>query len=150
MSDAVTRILVQGTFVLLIAASALTWALVILKALQQWRLARQDSEFARAFELEKERALPTAGDVAKYTGPVARVALAGVTAWGESGAASGASPEGAALDVRRDLLERSLRRQLQRERRHVDAGLPIRLAGTGVDRADLLGCKREPNNPHLW
>ncbi len=38
MSDAVTLYIVKATFILLIAASALTWAIVIVKALQNFRL----------------------------------------------------------------------------------------------------------------
>jgi biopolymer transport protein ExbB len=126
MSDTATLLIAKGTLVLLLVASALTWALVIVKALQQWRIGRQNNGFPKAFA--KSARLPALEEVARYTGPVARLAQAGVEAWRESALAVG--EDGAELEVRRDLLERSLRRQLQKERRGVEAGLPI-LASVG-------------------
>jgi biopolymer transport protein ExbB len=126
MSDKVTLILVNGTFILLVGASALTWAVVIVKLLQQWRLSRQGQQFEAVFE--KLAGLPTPKELEQLQGPAARVAQAGVEAWQESSqSAHGRVPE---LDVRRDLLERHLRQQLQRERRVVESGLPV-LASIG-------------------
>jgi len=126
MSDKVTLLLVNATFVVLIAASALTWAVIIVKLLQQWRLSRQSQQFDSAFE--KFAALPSAQELEKLNGPSARVAQAGVETWHESGhGRAGAAPE---LEVRRDLLERNLRQQLQREKRSVETGLPV-LASIG-------------------
>jgi biopolymer transport protein ExbB len=126
MSDAVTLYIVKGTFVLLVAASALTWAIVIVKALQNWRLKRQTSEFYRSFE--KTTGLPSADELVKYAGPVARVAQAGLDSWQTSGKDSdGAQVE---LPIRRDLLERRLIQQLQREKKGVEIGLPV-LASIG-------------------
>ena len=126
MSDAVTLYIVKGTFVLLVAASALTWAIVIVKALQNWRLKRQTFEFYRSFE--KTTGLPSADELVKYAGPVARVAQAGLDSWQTSGKDSdGAQVE---LTIRRDLLERRLIQQLQREKKGVEIGLPI-LASIG-------------------
>jgi biopolymer transport protein ExbB len=127
MSDKVTLALVNGTFVILIAASALTWAVVIVKLLQQLRLSRQTQQFARAFEKFSGR-LPTPQQLETQNGPIARVAQAGVGAWHESARTEdGNLPP---LEVRRDLLEISLRQQLQRERRVVESGLPV-LASIG-------------------
>jgi biopolymer transport protein ExbB len=126
MSDKVTLALVNATFVVLIAASALTWAIVIVKLLQQWRLGRQAQSFTRAFE--KVSGLPSVQQLNQHVGPVARLALAGVEAWHESGDTN--DNQAPALDVRRDLLELSLRQQLLRERRGVENGLPL-LASIG-------------------
>ena len=126
MSDAVTLLVVKGTFVLLIVLSALTWALAIVKALQQWRLSRQNQAFAKAFA--KVRGLPSVDDLNRQVGPLARVALAGVEAWKDS--AETDDGQTAPLEIRRDLLERGLRQQLQRERRGLEAGLPA-LASVG-------------------
>jgi biopolymer transport protein ExbB len=126
MSDAFTLLVVKGTFVLLIVLSALTWALAIVKTLQQIRVARQNQAFARAFA--KVRGLPSVEDLNRQVGPLARVALAGVEAWQDS--AETTDGQTADLEVRRDLLERGLRQQLQRERRGVEAGLPV-LASVG-------------------
>jgi len=126
MSDSLSLFFVNTTFVLLVAASALTWAIVIVKALQQRRVNRQAQRFERAFE--KVRGLPSIESLQQHTGPVARLALAGAESWHESAVGDDGQPT--ELDVRRDLLERSLRQQLQRERRGVEAGLPV-LASVG-------------------
>ena len=126
MSDAVTLYIVKATFILLIAASALTWAIVIVKALQNWRLSRQTQSFYRSFE--KTAGLPAAEELVKYQGPVSRVAQAGVDSWETSGKdTDGSSVE---LPIRRDLLERRLVQQVQREKKGVEIGLPV-LASIG-------------------
>src|SRR3954465_12043546 len=120
MSDAVTLYIVKATFILLIAASALTWAIVIVKALQNFRLSRQTQSFYRTFE--KSAGLPAAEELAKSGGPVSRVAQAGVDSWETSGRdTDGTSVE---LPIRRDLLERRLVQQVQREKKGVEIGLP--------------------------
>ena len=126
MSDTVTLLIVRATFVILIVSSALTWALVLLKAIQHWRLSRQDHLFTKVYGGAFR--LPTAADLAKFSGPATRLALAGVASWRESGETAGG--DAADLDVRRDLLERELRQQLNRERRGVESGLPV-LASIG-------------------
>jgi biopolymer transport protein ExbB len=126
MSDTTTLFIVKGTFLLLIAASALTWAIVISKALQHWRLSKQTAQFLRRFK--GLSGFPTLETFASLQGPVARVAQAGLETW----LGSDKDSEGAevALDVRRDLLERRLSQQLQRERRAAEGGLPV-LASVG-------------------
>jgi biopolymer transport protein ExbB len=121
MSETLTFIIVKGTLVLLVAASALMWALVVVKVVDQWRRNREDNRFQRAFR--DFARTPSKEELAKYDGPVARVALAGAQAWEES-AHEGGDGSGS-LDIRRDVLERSLRQQLARERRRAEAGLPI-------------------------
>ena len=125
MSDQLTVFFVNATFVALVAASALTWAVVIVKGLQARRVSRQTQAFERAFE--GTHGLPVAGKLKDFPGPVSRLALTGVEAWNES-AKSDQGPGD--LELRRDLLERSLKQQLQRERRAVEAGLPV-LASVG-------------------
>lgn len=126
MSEKVTLILVNGTFIALIAASALTWAVVIVKAWQQWRLSRQAEQFEKVFE--KFSGLPGHQELARYVGPAARVAQTGIESWHDSAEAH--DGKGTELHVRRDLLELSLRQQLQREKRVVESGLPV-LASIG-------------------
>jgi biopolymer transport protein ExbB len=138
MSDQLTLFLVNATFVVLVAASALTWAIVIVKLLQVRRLTRQGERFESA--LGNVAGLPTSDELKKHEGPTARLALAGAEVW-EHGAsddnvelveARGSAREqnSVALEVRRDLLERGLKQQLGRERRNVEAGLPL-LASVG-------------------
>jgi biopolymer transport protein ExbB len=126
MSDAATYWIVKGTLGLLVLFSALTWTVVIAKGIQQWRLSRQNEAFARSFGALKE--LPTVAALNKASGPTARVALAGLDAWSD---ASSAGSHGEELEVRRDVLERGLRRQIQRERRGVEGGLAV-LASIGT------------------
>jgi biopolymer transport protein ExbB len=126
MSDAATYYIVKGTLGLLVLFSALTWTVVVVKGLQQWRLSRQSESFAKAYgNLTR---LPTAEGLEKQAGPATRVALAGLDAWEDASDAIGSGGED--LDVRRDVLERGLRRQIQRERRGAESGLGI-LASIG-------------------
>jgi biopolymer transport protein ExbB len=125
MSDYLTFFVVKGTLALLGLASALTWAVIVVKAVQQFSLAAQNRAFTRSFA--QGASLPPADDIAKQRGPAARVAIAGVESWEES---AESTDDEAATEVRRDLLERSLRQQVQRERRGFEVGLPI-LASIG-------------------
>jgi biopolymer transport protein ExbB len=125
MSDSLTYLVVKGTLALLALASALTWAVIIVKSIQQFSLAAQNRAFANAFQ--KTTGLPSAEDIRKYAGPVARVALAGVESWDD---VPEASNDESGAEARRDLLERSLRQQVQRERRTFEVGLPV-LASIG-------------------
>jgi biopolymer transport protein ExbB len=126
MSDHVTVLLVQATFVFLIAASALTWAIVIVKALQQRRIGKQTDAFFSA--IEKLPGVPSSEQLAPHSGPAVRVASSGAEAWRES--AEGADGKDTEIELRKDLLERSLKQQLQRERRAIETGLPV-LASVG-------------------
>lgn len=126
MSDQITLFCVNATFVALIAASALTWAIVIVKALQARRLHRQTQSFIETFS--KFVGLPASAELSRHEGPAARVELAGALAWQES--AHGVDGKEADLEVRQDLLERSLKQQLGRERRTIENGLPV-LASVG-------------------
>jgi biopolymer transport protein ExbB len=126
MSEKLILLFVNATFVALVAASALTWAIVIVKAFQQRRLARQSEAFAKIFE--QARGLPSSEDVQRHAGPAARVARVGTDSW--IGSEVGEAGEPQELDLRRDLLERSLKQQLQRERRGAESGLAL-LASIG-------------------
>lgn len=121
MSETATFIIVKGTLVLLVGASALMWALVVVKVVDQFRRSREDSRFQKAFGGGARS--PSHEEIAKYDGPMARVALAGAQTWEESAREAGDGVD--SLEVRKDLLERSLRQQLGRERKRAEAGLPI-------------------------
>ena len=126
MSDAATYWIVKGTLGLLIFFSALTWTVVLAKAFQQWRVWRQNDAFSKAFT--DATRLPGRDALASYTGPTARVAHAGLEAWRGSEAIGS---RGEDLEIRRDVLERGLRRQIQRERRGIESGLAV-LASIGT------------------
>src|SRR6187551_1694500 len=119
MSDRISELVVKGTLGLLIAFSIVTWALVLVKAIQALRARRVDARFASVF---RERAeLPDAESLRDYEGPTARVAQAGVVAW--EGARLG--EDTTQVDISRDILERSLKRQIQKERRATESGLAV-------------------------
>jgi len=120
MSDAATYWIVKGTLGLLILFSALTWTVVIAKGLQQWRLSRQNAAFSATVGAFTR--LPSIDKVKQLSGPTARVALTGLDIW-EDGSAN--------IGRHRDLLERELRRQIQREKRGAEAGLAV-LASIGT------------------
>jgi biopolymer transport protein ExbB len=127
MSDAVSYWIVKGTLGLLVLFSALTWTVVLVKALQAWRLSKQNKQFAE--RVGKLSRLPSAETLKQQAGPAARVAQAGLAVWDDaSGSVSNPSDE---IDVRRDLLERELRRQIQLEKRGAEGGLAV-LASIGT------------------
>src|SRR6185369_14076573 len=72
--------------------------------------------------------LPRSEELAKYAGPVARLAQAGLDAWQTGSNESDGS--NVQLPIRRDLLERRLIQQLQREKKGVEIGLRV-LASIG-------------------
>jgi biopolymer transport protein ExbB len=125
MTDSLSNLIVKGTLGLLVAFSVATWALVVAKGLQAARSRRKDARFGELVDPALQ--LPTSETLAKYDGPTARVALAGVSVWEQSTAEASA----AQLDVVRDVFERSLRRQIQKERRASEAGLAV-LASIGT------------------
>jgi biopolymer transport protein ExbB len=125
MSDKLSDLIVQGTLALLILFSIVTWATVAIKGLQSARARREDARLRRA--LEKSSGLPSLDLLRQHAGPTARVALAGVSSWESSGAHATVENVG----VPRDILELSLRRQIQKERHTTESGLAI-LASIGT------------------
>jgi biopolymer transport protein ExbB len=125
MSDVISELIVKGTLVLLIAFSVVTWTVVVIKALQAFRARRQDAGVTRV--LSNLRSLPSQQALEAYDGPLARVASAGISTWQELSQAD--LPE--AIEVPRDILERTLRQQIQRERRSTESGLAL-LASIGT------------------
>ncbi len=136
MSDAISNLIVKGTLVLLLAFSIVTWAIVVAKAVQSVRLRRQDERARRV--VSSGRALPTLEALGSHTGPVSRVASAAVSTWQDVSASAEAQLSGAlsasehpVIEVQRDILERTLRQQLQHERRLLEGGLAV-LASIGT------------------
>lgn len=125
MFDRVDDIAVQGALAVLILFSVATWTLIAVKGLESLRARRADVRFRRG--LRKTTALPAARFVSRYAGPTARVAVAGTTAW-EAHAAGTTVDQ---VSVRREILELSLQRQIQQERRVTEKRLAI-LASIGT------------------
>lgn len=125
MSDKLSDFIVQGALGVLILFSVATWATVAVKWLEGFRARRQDARFREA--LGKSTGLPSAEFLEKQVGPTARVASVGVSAWEGSGAFVSAENVG----VPREILELSLRRQIQKERHTTENGLAV-LASIGT------------------
>jgi biopolymer transport protein ExbB len=118
MSDSVTKIIVQGTFAILIFASVLTWALVLVKGRQRWKQRAQDRRFWR--ELGGIVRLPALRKLKDQQGPLWRLSQAGLAAILSS---DGGEPT-------REDVERALQAQILEERRSSEAGLAV-LASIG-------------------
>jgi biopolymer transport protein ExbB len=123
MSDRLNDFIVQGALALLILFSVLTWAVVAIKWLEGFRVRRQDARFRKA--LGESRGLPSAELSGKHVGPTARVAHVAARAWDADGAAADQ------VSVQREILEISLRRQIQKERHTTEKGLAV-LASIGT------------------
>ncbi len=119
MSDTISQFVVKGALSLLIAFSVVTWALVVVKGLQSSRSKRQDARFRRA--LGESARLPSFEAIGGQEGPSARVAGVGLSTWADVRPNDGTHH----LDVPVDILERSLKRQVQKERRATEAGLAV-------------------------
>jgi biopolymer transport protein ExbB len=125
MSDSLSNHIVQGTLALLLIFSVVTWALVVVKALQGWRARRQDLKLQNSLAASHD-GLPRLEAIESHEGPTARVALVGVRAWESAAAATPGD-----LAVPREILELALRRQIQKERHTAENGLAI-LASIGT------------------
>ena len=107
--------------------SVVTWTLIVVKGWAQWRLSQENKHFSEIFWnakglLEAEQAASTAA------GPLARLALCGFTAMRDmhKGGEQNLQHSG----DQQDILERSLRQQVQKEQNRLDNGLMI-LASIG-------------------
>lgn len=122
MSDSVTKIIVQGTFAILIFASVLTWALVLVKGRQRWKQRSQDRRFWR--ELGGIVRLSSLRKLKEQQGPLWRLSQAGLAALsGPDGKLDGGEPS-------REDVEHALQAQILAERRSSEAGLAV-LASIG-------------------
>ena len=117
--------IVTWTLYVLIAFSIATWTVVLLKLWQNLRATAANRGYTRAFWSAPN--LAAAADLRHRDGPAARIAVRGFDALRTTG--NDAQDLEHAGD-RRDLLERCLRQQLQRERRSLESGLTI-LASVG-------------------
>lgn len=108
--------IVNATLLLLIALSVVCWTIIPVKILQHLGAATRNRAFIRAFW-----AAADLGAVqARFSGPAARVAQAGLAALRTRTDAHNLAQQGNP----RERLERALRAQLRRERQIMEAGLP--------------------------
>lgn len=116
--------IVDLTLVVLIAFSIATWTMVLFKAMQHIRAGLSNRSYMRAFWAAPN--LLAAKALGEARGPAARISLAGFEVLIEGDMAQDLAHSG----DRRDLLERCLRQQLQKERRALESGLAL-LASIG-------------------
>ncbi|GAB2845079.1 MotA/TolQ/ExbB proton channel family protein [Pseudoduganella ginsengisoli] len=120
------ELIVQGSLYALVAFSVVTWVLIAAKGIQHYRLGKRDKAFGKAFwsasSLDAAAALPSGAS------PKARLAEVGFEALYVSDADASADLEHS-WD-RRELLERYLRQQIQKEYQSLESGLAV-LASIG-------------------
>ncbi len=116
--------IVTWTLYALIAFSVVTWTVVLLKLLQNMRAGAANRAYGRTFWAAPS--LAAAAEIKAPQGPAARLAARGFEALRPATDAHDLEHAG----DRRDLLERCLRQQLQRERRSLEGGLTL-LASIG-------------------
>ena len=126
MNDFYFNLIVQGALYALLVFSVLTWVLIVGKGVQNWRLGRQDKAFARQFW--SASSLDAAAQLARDAGPKARVAGVGFDALYVTDSAPESDLEHS-WD-RKELLERHLRQQIQKEYASRESGLAV-LASVG-------------------
>jgi biopolymer transport protein ExbB len=111
----------------LIAFSVSTWSLILIKAVQHYRISRNNRRFTKGFWAAAN--LQAAADLAgEQQGPAARLSAAGLQVLRDDANDSGTDLEH--TGDRQDLLERALRQQIHKERRYLESGLAL-LASIG-------------------
>lgn len=126
MNDTYLKLIVEGALYALVLFSIVTWVLIVAKGVQHWRVARQDRAFARQFW--SASSLDAAAALARDAGPKSRLAASGFDALYVPDASAGHDLEHS-WD-RKELLERHLRQQIQREHAALESGLAV-LASVG-------------------
>ena len=125
MLEGADSTIVAGTLYLLILFSVITWSVILIKAFEHLRigahLRRYTQEFWKAGDLQAAARLPEAD------GAAARIAKAGFGALASGDSDANDLAHSAPLE---QILERSLRQQLSRERRAMESGLAL-LASIG-------------------
>ena len=119
-----SSLVVQSVLWILIAASVVTWTIVLIKSIQVWRMRRQNNKFRTAFWGASD--LQVAENLQEQSGPVHRVAQVGFNALHEADSAHDLEHSG----DRQEVLERALRQQIQKERVIRESGLVV-LASIG-------------------
>ncbi len=110
------------TLWLLAVFSASTWALILIKAVQHVRVARNNRKYSKQFWATAN--LQAAADIQGIDAPLPRLAATGFAAL------RGSNQNSAEQDLehswdRHELLERNLRQQVQREKRALESSLAV-------------------------
>lgn len=124
MNDVTLNLIVQGALYALVLFSVTTWILIFAKGFQHWRVGRRDRAFAARFWAAKS--LDAAASLGDADSPKARLAASAFDALGADGAVSDLEHSW----DRKELLERHLRQQIQKEYQALESGLAV-LASIG-------------------
>lgn len=122
MSDISTNVIVDGTLSVLIGASVLTWALILIKGIQHLRISHYNRTFGKQFWSAPD--IQAAASLDNRNGPAARVASIGFTTLIEADDSASTHDLEHTWD-RQELLDRRLRQQMQKERGSLESGLAI-------------------------
>lgn len=126
MNDFYLNLIVQGTLYALLLFSVVTWVLIFGKGGQNWRLGSQDKRFAKKFW--SASSLDAAAQLERDAGPKSRIAAVGLDALFVNDTTADVDLEHS-WD-RKELLERHLRQQIQKEYASRESGLAV-LASIG-------------------
>ena len=128
---------IMGTLWLLVAFSVITWTIILIKAWRQWRMGKQNRLFHRLFWQAK--GLQAAADAAKDApGSLAQVCRAGFGVMHAMRSADNADLQHSG-DLQ-DILERTLRQEVQNQQGVLDAGLaPLASIGSTAPFVGLFG-----------
>lgn len=117
---------VLGVLILLLVGSAATWSIILAKSFQVWLIRKQNVSFRAAFWGAKN--LQEAATLEGHSGPAYRVAQVGFDALRDLD--SDAADDLRHTGDRQEVLERTLRQQIQKERVLRETGLVV-LASIG-------------------
>ncbi|GAB4061392.1 MotA/TolQ/ExbB proton channel family protein [Uliginosibacterium sediminicola] len=118
MNTGSASIIVEGTLWALAAFSVLTWAIILIKAVQNFRAKAENSTYRRAFQNT-----PTLSFVANHDNADSALSRIARTGFADLKSASEHLQRADQSWDRQDLVERGLRQQIQRERKALEGGL---------------------------
>ncbi|MDD1620321.1 MAG: MotA/TolQ/ExbB proton channel family protein [Methylococcaceae bacterium] len=122
MSDIATSAIVDGTLNTLIAASVVTWSLILIKGVQHARISYHNRKFSQKFW--GSPSIQSAVHLDDQKGPAARVAGIGFATLIETDGGASTHDLEHTWD-RQELLDRRLRQQMQKERGSLESGLAV-------------------------
>lgn len=122
MSEISTNVIVDGTLSVLIGASVITWALILIKGIQHARISYHNRNFGKKFWGAPN--IQAAAQLQDQHGPAARVAGIGFTTLIETDDSATTHDLEHTWD-RQELLDRRLRQQMQKERGYLESGLAV-------------------------
>lgn len=122
MADIATSVIVDATLDVLIAASVVTWGLILIKGIQHARISYHNRKFSKQFWGASD--IQAAARLEGQQGPAARVAGIGFSTLIETDSGATTHDLEHTWD-RQELLDRRLRQQMQKERGSLESGLAI-------------------------